>query len=134
MAKAPELKKPFPFQVAFATTTKLIGDLPFGLGGFPSPGPPTGVSAGGLRCTVPSGATLRMSLFAGVELNVIVWTPSRYHVTEPPTGMWTDFGPNSSISASWTAGDPEPARTGCAPGILTPGIGACPFRNATRAG
>ena len=30
MAKAPELKKPFPFQVAFATTTKLIGDLPFG--------------------------------------------------------------------------------------------------------
>ena len=48
---------------------------------------PAGVSGGALRWTVPSGATLRMSSFVVVELNVIVCTPSMYQVTEPPTGM-----------------------------------------------
>src|SRR6195256_1608021 len=134
LAKTPELWKPEPFQLDVDVTTKLIGALPGGLAAWPSPGPPAGVSAGGFRCTVPSGATLGMSLLVLVELNVIVCTPSRYHVTEPPTGMCTVFGPNSSTSASCTLGEPEPESTGFAPGITTPGSGAFPLRSAKTAG
>src|SRR5579864_5519916 len=45
-------------------------------------------------CTVPSGATLRMSSLVLVELNVIEWSPRRYQITDPPTGILIVFGPN----------------------------------------
>ena len=99
---------------------------PFGAG---SPGLLAGASAFGLRCTVPSGATVRMSSSALFELNVIVWTPMKYHVTDPPTGTWIFDGPNSVTAASLTACEPEPARAGFAPGSLT-GIGGLPCRSA----
>src|SRR3977135_105139 len=134
LTKTPELWKPEPFQLDGDVTTQLLGALPCGLAACPSPGPPAGASAGGFRCTVPSGASLRMSLLVLVELNVIVCTPTVSHVTDPPTGMCTVLGPNSSTSASCTFGEPEPESTGFVPGITTPGSGAFPLRSAKTAG
>src|SRR5712691_9668174 len=107
----PELWNPLPFHDDDATTWNFgfVCEPPFGVF-CGSPGPPAGVRAGAFRCTVPSGASLRMSLFALVELNVIVCGPMTYQVTEPPTGILVTFGPNSVICASITAGDPEPVR------------------------
>ena len=116
-----------PFQLEVATTANfgLVGDPPDG--GFDgSPGPPAGISAGGFRWTVPSGAVARMSSFALVELKVIECGPIRYQVTEPPTGILIVFGPNSSIEiGAVDAGDPDPART-MVPGGVAIGAGACP--------
>ena len=66
-------------------------------------------------CTVPSGATARMSLFDLFELNVIEWSPMTYQVTDPPTGILIVFGPNSSIEPG-PFGGPSPRAPGSCPG------------------
>src|SRR5581483_2331415 len=107
----------FPFQVLCATTRNFGGPLgeppalPFGGG---SPGAFAGATAFGLRCTVPSGATERMSSSVLFELNVSECGPITNQVTEPPTGMWILRGPNCVISASCTLLDPAPAGAGLA--------------------
>src|ERR1700732_138723 len=106
----PELRKPVPFQLCEATTLKWIPVVKAGLPPCGSPGPPAGTTAFAFRCTVPSGATRRMSLLVVFELNVIVCGPTSHQVTEPPTGILYTFGPNSVISAGAFCA-PEPART-----------------------
>ena len=90
------LKKPEPFHLADAATLNVI-PLPFPGGELGWPGPPAGDAATGLTCTVPSGATFRMSSFDLSELKVIEWAPMTHQVTEPPTGILIVLGPNSSI-------------------------------------
>src|SRR5579862_8854806 len=103
------------------------------LAGAGSPGPPAGAKAASFACTVPSGATVRMSSFVLFELKVIECGPMTHQVTEPPTGILTTLGPNSVISASWTLFEPEPASTGLEPGRVRPGTGGFPCFSACTA-
>src|SRR5437763_7805982 len=129
--KTPELWKPRPFQLDEATTFRVSC---FGGGALPgggSPGPPAGASALPFRWAVPSGALVRTSSSVLSELNVIVWSPRKYQVTDPPTGILIAFGPNSSIWAATCP--PEPARTELPAGRGC-GTGGLPCRNDVTAG
>src|SRR5271167_4161754 len=115
--KTPEMWNPLPSQLELATSLKWIPLFGPELLGGGSPGPPAGASAFGFRWRVPSGASYWMSLFEASELNVIEWSPTTHQVTEPPTGILTTFGPNSSIwPLELDCGAPEPTSTGFSPG------------------
>ena len=118
-----------------ATTLKWIPFVgpPFAGGG--SPGPPAGAIAFGLRCTVPSGATARMSLFVLSELNVIEWAPMHPPGHRPadrdldrPQAELVDRPPE--LFGSARAGQHRVRR----PAASRSGPAACPAASAATAG
>src|SRR3954468_17634510 len=87
----------------------LGGALGSGGGAFASggdcPGPPAGATDFSLRC---EPLTLSCLASSGA-LNEMVCPPTTVHVIEPPVEIEVSLGPYSSMKASSTSNEPEPA-------------------------